>query len=153
MWFLLEQCEIKIRVQTFNQSNTVDLGKVLFADSLIYKYFSIGIWLDILDEYCLQILAYLNETSPVWDYRLVNQVSSLITRSIQIKLSGVIWTDSGVHKGFGFCVMLLTDINETTDSSDDWLWALFNSADFEMLKMLVRNKMVLAGTAGWQTRV
>lgn len=74
--------------------------------------------MDILDEYCLQIRAYLNETSPVQDYRLINQVSSLIVRSVQIKLSGVVQTHSGVHKGFGFCVMLLTDINETTNSSD-----------------------------------
>lgn len=49
MWFLLEQCETKIRAQTFNQSNIVDIGKVLFADSLIYKYSSIRIWSGILD--------------------------------------------------------------------------------------------------------
>lgn len=134
MWFLLEQCE---RVQTSNQSNTVNIGKILFllTDSLVYKYFSIKIWFGILDEYCLQIFnwAYLNETSPVQDYRLINQISSLIVRSMQIKLSGVIKTHSGVHKGFGFCVMLLTDINETTNSSER-LWAPFHSADFKRVE-------------------
>lgn len=56
-----------------------------------------------------------------------------MVRSIQIKLSRVTWTGSGVHKGFGFCVMLLTDINETTDSSD-WIWIPFNSADFKRIE-------------------
>lgn len=50
-----------------------------------------------------------------------------------------------MHKGFGFCVMLLTDISETTDASD-WL-----SADFTRCWWGMR--WALLGTAGWQTGV
>lgn len=87
-----------------------------------------------------------------FDSRLINQVSSLIMRSVQIKLSGVISTDSGVHKGLGFCMMLLTDINETTDSSDR-LWALFHFAHLKRAEDVGEDEITLAGTAGLQTRM
>lgn len=97
MWFLLEQCKTKIRAQTFNQSNIVDIGKVLFADSLVYKYSSIKTCFGILD-----LILPSNSGLSEWnqfetiDFEtidLINQASSLITlltRPFQIKLSVVI---------------------------------------------------------------